>query len=100
MIEISLSENTATAQTIAFKGELDTISAVEAETRFYDLVTELTKPIILDFSQLSYISSSGLRLLLGIKKSVDKVGGQVKISGVNDMVAKVFKLTGFDALFR
>lgn len=99
MIEISLSENTADSQIIAFKGELDTISAIEAESQFYAIATDLTKSITLDFSQLSYISSSGLRLLLGIKKSVDKVGGQVEISGINDMVAKVFKLTGFDALF-
>ena len=55
------------------------------------------KHVILDFKDVEYISSSGLRVLLQIKKKAGE-GGSVKISNVNDSVAEVFSLTGFDTM--
>jgi anti-anti-sigma factor len=100
MIKIVTNRNDDTMQEIAIIGELDTTSALETERMFSEQVTDLSKEILLDLTQLSYISSSGLRFLLGVQKSVTARGGHIIIRGMSDMVSKVFNLTGLDKLFQ
>lgn len=85
--------------TIAIKGELDTAAAPDAESKFDALGIDLSKDITFDLSQLTYISSSGLRLLLAIKKRATAKGGEVKVVNMTETVTKIFKLIGFDSLF-
>ena len=82
-----------TALNIALEGRLDTTTAPELEKELndsMDIITELT----LDFGKLDYISSAGLRVLLSAHKTMSKKGG-MKITHVNEIVAKVFDVTGF-----
>ena len=55
--------------------------------------------IILDCSQLEYIASSGLRILISILKGAKANGSKVVLRNVNDDILSVFKLTGFINLF-
>ena len=55
--------------------------------------------IILDCSQLEYISSSGLRIFLAILKNAKPKGSHVFIRGLNDDLRQVFAMTGFTNLF-
>jgi anti-anti-sigma factor len=48
---------------------------------------------------LTYISSSGLRFLLGVKKQATAAGGDVVLINLTDTVAKIFKVVGFDTIF-
>ncbi|MBQ0040509.1 MAG: STAS domain-containing protein [Clostridiales bacterium] len=78
---------------IALEGRLDTSTApnLEAELKSsLDGVEEL----VLDFNKLEYISSAGLRVVLGAQKTMSKQG-EMKLTGVNDEVMEVFEITGF-----
>ena len=57
------------------------------------------KEIILDCEKLDYISSSGLRLFLAIRKEVSTKGGKVIVEHINEDIKKVFMMTGFIQLF-
>lgn len=86
-------------QVVALKGELNTISVAEAETKFDALRPDLSKQIAFDLSDLTYISSSGLRFLLSVKKKAKALGGDILVIDMSEAVEKIFKVVGFDALF-
>ena len=79
--------------TIAVQGRLDTTTAPDLEKEIktgLDGVTEL----IMDFAELTYISSAGLRVLLSAQKKMSKQGS-MKVIHANEMVKEVFDVTGF-----
>ncbi len=80
-------------------GRLDTPAAVKAQQEITPLLENANKEIILDCKDLEYISSSGLRLFLTIRKEVSAKGGKVIIENINDDIKKVFMMTGFFNLF-
>jgi anti-sigma B factor antagonist len=79
--------------TIELAGRLDTNTApVLDKTITSDL--ECTKTLFLDFKRLEYISSAGLRVLLGAQKKMQKIGS-MKLINVREEVMEVFEMTGF-----
>ena len=74
-------------------GRLDTITAPQLESDLKDSIEGVTS-LILDFSDLSYISSAGLRVLLSTQKQMLKQGKMV-IRNVNEAIHEVFEITGF-----
>ena len=80
-------------------GRLDTPAAVKAQQEITPLLENADKEIILDCQDLEYISSSGLRLFLTIRKEAATKGGKVIIEHINDDIKKVFMMTGFFNLF-
>jgi len=80
-------------------GSLDTAAAAEAEKAMSPLYDVEGKDIILDCTDLTYISSSGLRIFLGILQNAREKGGHVFIKGINDKVRAIFTITGFFNLF-
>ena len=83
---------------VTFNGELDT-AAAETEKALAPVMESLGKDIIFDCTDLEYIASSGLRLLLGVLKKAQAAGSHVVLKNVNDVVKDVLDLTGFVALF-
>jgi anti-anti-sigma factor len=81
------------------KGEMDTAAAVEAEEVLKPLYQSNGKDVIINCTELEYIASSGLRILLSILKGAKASGSKVVMQGVNDDIKNVFKLTGFISLF-
>ena len=78
---------------IALEGRLDTTSAPDLEMELktsLDGVTDLT----LDLTNLDYISSAGLRVLLSAHKTMMKQG-QMKVTNASEIVREVFEVTGF-----
>ncbi len=86
-------KNDGTRQTIALGGRLDTVSSPELEAELTKLPEDVTE-LILDFNELEYISSAGLRVLLSAQKKMSAVGS-MKVIGVNETVNEVFDITGF-----
>lgn len=82
-----------------FEGRLDTPAAVKAQQEIGPLLENADKEIILDCTKLDYISSSGLRLFLTVRKEASVKGGKVVIQNINDEIRKVFMMTGFFNLF-
>ena len=80
-------------------GRLDTPAAVKAQQEIQPIMENVDKVITLDCSDLEYISSSGLRLFLTIRKEASAKGGKVIIKNINDEIKKVFMMTGFFNLF-
>ena len=79
--------------TIELVGRLDTTTAPALDkTITSDL--EGTKKLVLDFKNLEYISSAGLRVLLGAQKKMQKIGS-MKLINVREAVMEVFEMTGF-----
>ncbi len=82
-----------------FKGRLDTAAAPQVESDVKPLMEASGKDVILDCTELSYISSSGLRIFLSILKTVKPKGAHVYITGMNNDLRNVFTMTGFINLF-
>ena len=80
-------------------GELDTAAAPAAEVALQPLLESAGKDIVIDCTELEYIASSGLRLLLGILKQAKTSGSRVILKNVNDVVKDVLDLTGFISIF-
>ena len=78
---------------IALVGRLDTTTSPELEK---ELKTSLDgiQELVLDFAQLEYISSAGLRVLLATQKIMNKQGSMT-VCNVNETVMEVFEVTGF-----
>ena len=79
--------------TIEIVGRLDTTTAPSLEKTLNEDMGG-TKNLILDLKGLEYISSAGLRVLLGAQKKMQKIGN-MKVINVVESVMEVFEITGF-----
>lgn len=78
--------------TLFFKGEIDSSNASKVEEEIEkDLASATFKKLVLDFRDITYVSSAGLRIILKIKKKYQ----DVKITNVSLEVYDVFQMTGF-----
>ncbi len=88
------------SQVIAkFSGRLDTAAAVQTAEDVKPLLEAENKEIILDCTELEYISSSGLRIFLSIRKEAAAHGSKVIVRNINADIRQVFMMTGFISLF-
>ncbi len=83
--------------TVTVSGRLDTLTAPELEKQL-SLSMPSADKLVLDLTDLAYISSAGLRAVLSAHKAMSGKGG-MKIVGVNDLVREVFDVTGFSKIF-
>ena len=84
---------------VSLQGRLDTAAAVEVTPDFQALAEQAAKHIVLDCTQLEYISSSGLRLFLALRKESAAKGGKLQVRSINADIRQVFMMTGFISLF-
>ncbi len=80
--------------TVKIEGRVDTLTAPELDKELsgeYDGLKEL----VLDVSQVDYISSAGLRVFLMAQRTMNKQG-EMTVSGANQDVIDIFEATGFD----
>lgn len=92
-MNIEKKEN-GTEVTLALTGRLDTATAPQLEEQIQGSLAG-AKKLILDFEQLEYLSSAGLRVLLTAHKAMMKSGGELEICHVNEIIHEVFEVTGF-----
>jgi anti-anti-sigma factor len=78
---------------------MDTVAAIDAEQVLKPLYDAGGKDILIDCTDLEYIASSGLRILLSILKGAKASGSRVVLKNVNDDIKNVFRLTGFIDIF-
>lgn len=78
---------------IELVGRLDTTTAPALDKTINEDLGN-TKNLVLDFKSLEYISSAGLRVLLGAQKKLQKIGS-MKVINVCEEVMEVFEMTGF-----
>ena len=85
--------------TAVLSGRLDTAVSQEVATAVQPLFDQADKTLVLDCKDLSYISSSGLRIFLTIRKAAAAKGGKVIVKDINTEIRQVFMMTGFLNLF-
>jgi anti-anti-sigma factor len=84
----------------AIAGSLDSITSPQAQKALDALVTQGAVKVAVDCSALDYISSAGLRVLLGLAKQLSAKGGSLRTFGLNQSVREVFEISGFSTIFR
>ncbi|MBP5294024.1 MAG: STAS domain-containing protein [Clostridia bacterium] len=78
---------------VALEGRLDTTTAPQLDQELKASLEGVTE-LVFDFSQLAYVSSAGLRVLLSTQK-VMNVQGSMVVKNVNQDVMDIFEVTGF-----
>lgn len=84
---------------INIEGRLDTNTSAELEKKILELVNDGKEDLIINLSDLVYISSSGLRVFLVAAKSLDEKGKKLNFYGMKDYIKEVFDIAGFSILF-
>ncbi len=85
--------------TVVFNGRLDTVAAQQAAGAIEPLLEQADRDIILDCGKMPFISSSGLRIFLKIRKEVAAKGGRMRLINVCPDVKQVFKMTKLEDIF-
>ncbi|MBR6846855.1 MAG: STAS domain-containing protein [Bacteroidales bacterium] len=85
--------------TVFLKGRLDTLASQEVSQQLEGLSENASGTIIMDCTEMSYISSSGLRIFLTLRKAASEKGGKVIVRGISNDIRSVFMMTGFLNLF-
>jgi len=96
--EVSKSEN-GDVSILYIKGYLDAHTAPNLETEFQKLVDAKKYNIIVNFQDLSYISSAGLGVFMGFIEDIRKNGGDIKLTDMKPKIFRVFDLLGFPTLY-
>jgi len=81
------------------KGRLDASSTPELEEKVLLSLDRGITHLIMDFSELEYINSAGLRILVMSYQRLQPRGGQVMVCGVRDYIAEIFDISGYNRIF-
>jgi anti-anti-sigma factor len=82
-------------QILAFQGSLDSNTSPDAETQVNAVIDAGHHRLLLNFAELEYISSAGLRLVLGTARRLGDAKGELRLCGLNQRARMVFDITGF-----
>ena len=78
-------------------GRLDSNTAMGFEQKLFECMENGTQRMILDFQELDYISSAGLRVILKATKNLKSAEGKLVLCAMQDYVKEVFEISGFDS---
>lgn len=78
------------------KGEIDVYTSVNLKNALLPLTEQKGREVIVDFSQINYIDSTGLGVFIGALKSTHKHESTIKLIGMNERVRRLFSITGLD----
>lgn len=83
---------------VAFAGNLDSNTSPQAQQALDGILAGGGRKIAVDFTALDYISSAGLRVLLGTAKRLSGTGSALRLFGLNETVQEVFDISGFSTI--
>jgi anti-sigma B factor antagonist len=84
---------------VLLNGELDTVATTNMSDELNRVTDLASQNIIIDCKDLEYVSSSGLRFFMQLKKNSEQSGGSVNIRNLNEDVEDIFRLSGFHHIF-
>lgn len=84
---------------IAPMGRLDAMTVPQFEQALKDRVSAGELQLLVDMKDVSYVSSSGLRALLTVRRLLIKQGGDLKLCRLSPRIYKVFEMVGFTKVF-
>ena len=83
---------------LRLEGRLDAVTTQVLEKKLNALINEHRVNILLDFFQVDYLSSAGLRLLLAYSKTLKAKNGALVLFSLDDQVMEIMKLAGFEKI--
>ncbi len=92
-------EQRAGMPVLALTGRIDTAAAPDLEKELNKLIAEGNRKILVNFANVTYISSGGLRVLLATAKKLRSPGDRFGLSSLSPEVNKILKLAGFTTIF-
>ena len=88
------------AMVVSVIGRMDATTAPEYEQRLNKLIESGQKSFVIDFIELEYISSAGLRGILVTVKAIKVAGGKIAFANIRNTVKDVFDISGFGTIFQ
>lgn len=85
---------------IRIEGNLDTQTSPAAQEELERIVEDGARKLLIDFADLAYISSAGLRVLLATAKKLTTEQGEMRMCNMNEVVKEVFEVSGFSTIFK
>jgi len=82
---------------LKLRGRLDTNASMDFEQQVEEAIKFSKKNMILDFSELEYICSSGLRVIIQAAKKLKTLQGELVLCSMEDYIKEVFEISGFDS---
>lgn len=92
-------ETTAHAATLRLIGELDAAAAPDLRDQIVQLISEGRPRLVFECSQLGFIDSTGLGVLIGARARALAANGSVELMGVSAATRRLLVVTGIDGLF-
>jgi len=83
---------------VSIKGQIDASNSNKIHTTIMDKIKTGCNSMILDFSEVNYISSAGLRILIYASKTISKKSGNFSICSLSKEVEQIFQVTGLDKI--
>ena len=95
-------ETKTIGNTIALKviGRIDGATSSEFDSQISALCSEKHRRIIIDFTEVTYLSSAGLRVFISNQKKLKAIDGELMLYNMNETVEEVFKLSGLNSIFK
>ena len=79
--------------TIAIEGDIEMITMKGLKEQLMDVVTKNDKDIVIDFSRVGYLDSSGIGILLAISKTLKGKEKTLKLSNLSERISRVLELS-------
>ena len=86
--------------TVKLIGRLDTNASMEFEQEVEKSINSNSKNMIIDFTDLEYICSSGLRVIIQAAKKLKSLQGELVLCSMEDYIQEVFEISGFDTFLK
>jgi anti-anti-sigma factor len=91
-------EKTGENLIITIKGRLDAATANVADNAVKKLMEEDCTRVLFNLNDLEYLSSGGLRVILGVAKEIKRKEGKLVLCSLHEFVKEIFEVSGFDSL--
>lgn len=95
-IYVSRKEDTVV---LTLKGRVDATTSGQIHERIMDEIEKGCQKMIIDFAEVNYISSSGLRIIIFTSKALAKKSGTLTLCALNNNIQKIFEISGLYKLF-
>jgi anti-sigma B factor antagonist len=92
-----IEENQSGINIYKLSGRLDSNTSQGFEKKIFQAIDDGSKSMIIDFKNLDYISSAGLRVILKATKALRREDGKMMLCDMQDYVKEVFEIAGFDS---
>jgi anti-sigma B factor antagonist len=91
--------DSGTTSVIKLIGRMDANNSIDFEKACNECIERGIKNIVVDMSELAYVSSMGLRYFVNIGKTLTDSGGSLRLSGIHGLVKQLFHLTRLTNVF-